>query len=57
MSNELSFWEAVKLRFARGEDVVVKVTHSNTGIAWAGFWIGLGLMLAAAVIKGTLVIR
>lgn len=39
------------------QTIEVKIKHKDTGIAWAGVWIGLGLMLAAAVMKGTLVIK
>lgn len=34
----------------------VRIKH-DTGIAWAGFWIGLGIVIAAAVLKGQVVIK
>ena len=45
------------VKSAKARDLEVKIRLEDTGIAWAGFWIGLGLLLAAAVMKGTLVIK
>lgn len=30
----------------------ITITHRDTGIAWAGFWVGLGIVLAAQIIVG-----
>lgn len=30
--------------------VEIRHKHEGTGIAWAGFWIGFGLVLAAQII-------
>ena len=35
----------------RQEDVTIVHKHKDTGIAWAGFWVGLGIVLAAQIIK------
>ena len=47
-------WFEAWLR-VRSEDVTIH--HRETGIAWAGFWIGLGLVLAAAIMKGELILK
>ena len=35
----------------------ITVTIDNSGIAWAGFWIGLGIVVAVAVWKGQVVLK
>lgn len=30
----------------------ITVTHKDTGIAWAGFWLGLGIVIAAGIFHG-----
>lgn len=41
-------WFEAWLKARQGD---ITVTHRDTGIAWAGFWIGLGIVLAAQIIK------
>lgn len=41
-------------RLRRNESFKLEV---NTGIAMAGFWIGLGIVLAAAILKGQVIIK
>lgn len=42
-------WFEAWLRTRQG-DITVK--FDSSGIAWAGFWIGLGIYLAAGVMSG-----
>lgn len=35
----------------------VRIKHEDTGIAWAGFWIGLGMVIAVGVWKGQIVLK
>lgn len=37
-------WFEAWLRVRHGD---ITIHHKDTGIAWAGFWIGLGITLAA----------
>lgn len=34
----------------------ITVSVKDSGIAWAGFWVGLGILLAAGVIHGQVVV-
>jgi hypothetical protein len=47
-------WFEAYMATKRG-DITVK--FQDSGIAWAGFWIGLGILLAAGVIHGQIDIK
>lgn len=33
------------------------MSNKDNSIAWAGFWIGLGIVIAAAILKGQVILK
>lgn len=51
--NKREWFEAWAI--TRKNDMTIKL--DNSGVAWAGFWIGLGIVLAVAEWKGLVIFR
>lgn len=52
-------WNEVKevITYLKNYGITVKIEIENNSIAWAGFWIGLGIVLAVGVSKGQVILK